>query len=133
MSSPEKTPLQQLFTPVQFLKGVGPQRAEMLDRLGLHTARDVLFFFPRSYQDLTESGKSTSCRRASCKACRGAVDDIELRGTSAGGCVLGVLVRCQTGHLRGLWFNQPFMRDRFFFGQRVLLAGKPRATAWPGK
>ena len=48
MDSPEKTPLQRLLTPVQFLKGVGPQRAEMLDRLGLRTVRDVLFFFPRA-------------------------------------------------------------------------------------
>ena len=45
--TPPKTPTQLLATPVQFLKGVGPQRAELLERLGLHTARDVLFFFPR--------------------------------------------------------------------------------------
>ncbi|HYW79025.1 MAG TPA: hypothetical protein VE890_05580, partial [Thermoguttaceae bacterium] len=51
---PKKSAAQQLATPAQFLKGVGPQRAEILDRLGLRTARDVLFFLPRDYQDLTD-------------------------------------------------------------------------------
>ena len=54
MSAAEPTPAQLLATPVQFLKGVGPARAELLERLGLHTVRDVLFFFPRDYQDLSD-------------------------------------------------------------------------------
>ena len=57
---------------------------------------------------------------------RGTVEDIDFRGTQSGGCVLGVLVRTATGHVRALWFNQPFMRERFAFGQRVLVSGKPR-------
>ena len=54
MTAPEKTPSQQLATPVQFVPGVGPHRAELLEKLGLRTAADVLFFFPRDYQDLTQ-------------------------------------------------------------------------------
>ena len=47
MAVPEKTPIQLLASPVQFLKGVGPQRGELLERLGLRTARDLIFCFPR--------------------------------------------------------------------------------------
>src|SRR5690606_11188139 len=36
---------------VQFLKSVGPRRAEALARLGVHTARDLLFHAPRRYED----------------------------------------------------------------------------------
>ena len=43
----QKSPAEQLATPVQFLKGVGPQRAELLAKLDLHYAADLLFFFPR--------------------------------------------------------------------------------------
>ena len=48
---------QQLSTPVQFLGGVGPDRAQLLERIGLKTAADVLFCFPRDYleSDLAES------------------------------------------------------------------------------
>src|SRR4051812_21101670 len=50
----QKSPAELLATPVQFLKGVGPQRAELLAKLDLYYAADVLFFFPRAYQDMSE-------------------------------------------------------------------------------
>ena len=53
-TTPQKSPAEQLATPVQFLKGVGPQRAELLAKLDLHYAADVLFCFPRAYQDMSE-------------------------------------------------------------------------------
>ena len=40
-----------LDRPVQFLKGVGPVRAEMLGRMGIMTARDLLYHVPRRYDD----------------------------------------------------------------------------------
>ena len=52
-SSAEQTSAQRLATPVQFLPGVGPARGKLLQRLGLNYARDVLFFFPRDYQDMS--------------------------------------------------------------------------------
>ena len=72
------SPVEQLATPVQFLKGVGPQRAELLERLGLHTARDVLFFFPRDYQDLTDRRDVDELEEGKLQSVRGAVEDIEL-------------------------------------------------------
>ena len=125
-SSTPPTPAQLLATPVQFLKGVGPTRAELLERLGLHTVRDVLFFFPRDYQDLSDEREVDQLEEGKLQSVRGVVEDIDLRNTSAGGSVLGVSIRCQTGHLRAIWFNQPFMRERFSFGQRVMLSGKPK-------
>ena len=44
-----------LRSPVQFLKGVGTQRAEILNRIGLRRVSDLLFYFPRDYQDMTET------------------------------------------------------------------------------
>jgi ATP-dependent DNA helicase RecG len=126
MTAPDPTPAQLLATPIQFLKGVGPARAELLERLGLRTAREVLFFFPRDYQDLSDERDVEHLEEGKLQSVRGVVDDIDLRSTSAGGCVLGVSFRCGAGQLRALWFNQPFMRDRFQFGQRVMLSGKPK-------
>src|SRR3990172_319831 len=124
--APTPTPAQLLATPVQFLKGVGPARVELLERLGLHTVRDVLFFFPRDYQDFTDQRDIDQLEEGKLQSVRGVVEDIDLRSTSAGGCILGVSIRCRTGHLRAIWFNQPFMRERFAFGQRVMLSGKPK-------
>jgi len=120
------SPAELLATPVQFLKGVGPQRAEVLLRLDLQTARDVLFFFPRTYQDMTDLREVQQLEEDKLQSVCGIVEDMELRGSQPGKCVLGVLVRSGSGHLRGLWFNQPFMEEKFKVGQRVMFAGKPR-------
>ncbi len=121
-----KSPAEQLATPTQFLKGVGPQRAEVLQRLDLHTARDVLFFFPRTYQDMTDLRDADQLEEDKLQSVCGTVEEFELRGSQPGRCVLGVLVRSASGHLRGLWFNQPFMQDKFKVGQRVVFSGKPK-------
>ncbi len=126
MDAPQKSPAELLATPVQFLQGVGPHRVELLRRLGLFTARDVLFCFPRDYQDLTDQREIDQLEEGRLQSVHGMVEEIELRSTGSGGSVLGVLVRCNTGHLRAIWFNQPFMREKFSFGQRVMLSGKPR-------
>ena len=123
---PQKTAAELLATPVQFLKGVGPQRAELLERLGLATARDLLFFFPRDYQDLTDLNSIAQMQEGVLVRLRGRVEDVEQRSTSSGGSVLGVLVRCADGPIRALWFNQPFMIKRFAVGQEVLLSGKAK-------
>ena len=82
MPAPEKTPHEQLFTPVQFLKGVGPQRAEALERLGIKTLRDVLFFFPRTYEDMTDERYVDDLEEGKLQSVRGQIEDIDLRGTS---------------------------------------------------
>jgi len=127
MSHHAPSPAEKLATPVQYLKGVGPQRAEVLERLELHTARDVLFFLPRRYQDLTDQRDVHMLEEGKLQTVRGVVEEIDMRGGS-GRCVLGVLVRCQTGHVRAIWFNQPYLLERFTRGQRVVLSAKPRRS-----
>jgi len=45
MTDSQSTPAKSLLTPVQYLKGVGPERADLMHRLELHTAADVLSIF----------------------------------------------------------------------------------------
>ena len=113
-----------LLSPVQYIKGVGPARAELLAKLKLRTARDVLFFFPRDYQDLTDLRSVADFEEDRLLSVHGVVEEVELRNTGPGRTVLGVLIRENSHYLRALWWNQPFMRDRFKPGQRVLLSGK---------
>lgn len=122
----DRTPAELLATPVQYLRGVGPERAELLLRLGLRAARDVLFFFPRDYEDLTDRRAVPQLEEGKMQTVLGTVEEFELRGTSAGKSILGVLIRAEGGFLRGVWFNQPFMAERFYQGQRVMFSGKPK-------
>ncbi len=42
-----------LHSPLQYVKGVGPKKAQFLKSIGIETVKDILFFFPRSYLDRT--------------------------------------------------------------------------------
>ena len=123
---PNKTPAEILATPAQFLKGVGPQRAELLERLGLRTARDIVFFFPRDYQDLTELARVADLVEGNLTRLRGTVEEVDQRASNSGNVVLGVLLAAEQGRVRLLWFNSPFRRERFRLGEQLLVTGKPK-------
>ncbi len=113
-----------LTLPVQHLKGVGPHKARLLEKLGLRTAADILFFFPRDYQDfreITPIGELVTDQQTSIVA---EVAEVEATQSSTGKHILYVLFKDETGFLRGIWFGQSFMSRRFQPGQRVLLRGK---------
>ena len=43
--------LKSLDTPIQYVKGVGPKVAKLLSKLGINTVEDLIYFFPRDYED----------------------------------------------------------------------------------
>ena len=131
MAIDQPTSPQSLQTPVQFLKGVGPRRAALLVRLGLRTARDVLFYFPRGYQDLTDLRPIGEIDEGLLVSVCGRVVEID-QHQGRRRHVLGVLLHDETGYLRATWFNQPWLREKFRAGQRVLFSGKAsrKGIAW---
>ena len=42
-----------LDAPIQYLKGIGPKRAKLFHQLGINTVEDLLYYFPRRYEDRT--------------------------------------------------------------------------------
>lgn len=119
----------ELSTPIQFLKGCGPERATLLAKLDVHTVRDLIFFFPRDYQDLTDLRSIDQLEEGPLISVVGTVKEVDVRGTGMGKSIVGVLIEQDRRYLRALWFNQPFMRDKFKAGQRVLLSGKVKLGA----
>jgi ATP-dependent DNA helicase RecG len=122
---PDKSPAQQLTTPVQYMKGVGPQRAELLEKLDLHIARDVLYFFPRDYQDMSVLTEIDDLVEGQAASICGEVVEVEQK-ISPGKTILGVLIKQGGNFLRMTWFNMPYLRRRFTTGKRVLASGTPK-------
>ena len=115
-----------LATPVEFIRGVGPGRAQLLERLGLRNAGHLLFNFPRDYQDLSDERTIENLEEGILQSVRGVVTEIAATSSGFGKSRLSVLIADGGGHLRAMWYNQPFMRDRFREGQLVLLTGTPK-------
>src|SRR5947207_5775770 len=107
--------------------GVSPARLELLQRLGLETVGDLLFHFPRAYEDLTEIRRITELTEGDLLTVQGEVVEIEGRELLKGGCVVSVVLSDDGRHcLEGLWFNQPHAATRFRMGQRLAFSGKPK-------
>ena len=121
------TAAEQLATPLASLPSVTPERAVLLAKTGLVTARDALFSFPRGYEDFSDLRVVSELEADLPQTVRGVVTDVESTG-GFGRSRVGVVLRDDAGgHLRAMWFNQAFMRDKFKPGQRVQFSGKPKA------
>lgn len=116
----------ELATAVQYLPGCGPLRGPLLARLGVNTVRDLLFLFPRDYQDLTDVRTIDQLEEGPLVSVLGTVAEIDQHNGREGKSILGLLVKQDAGYLRALWFNQPFLRAKFRPGQLLLLSGKAR-------
>jgi ATP-dependent DNA helicase RecG len=111
---------------VHTLRGVGELRLEQLHRLGILTVGDLLFHFPRAYEDLTDYRPITGLTEGTIQTVRGEVVEIEGRRLPDGRCVVSVIISDDGKHaLEGVWFNQPGATGRFRYGQRVAFSGKP--------
>ncbi len=62
-----------LATPLQFLKGVGPRRAGQLERKGLRTVEDALFFLPLRHEDRTRLTPFGALQPGQAATCSGTI------------------------------------------------------------
>lgn len=120
---PTDDPLQ---TPVQFVRGVGPARAELLAKLNLLRVEDLLLNLPRDVLDLTRVVSVFDLKPETMQTVSGIVVDRDAKETAKGMVIVGVLLQSDGGFVRGVWFNQLFMLRKFELGQRVLFSGKPK-------
>jgi len=123
--SPESDPLRQ---GVATLRGVTELRVEQLRRLGIATIGDLLFHFPRTYEDLTDDRPISALVEGKIQTVRGEVVEIpDGRYLPDGRSVVSVVISDDGQHiLEGVWFNQPRAAGRFRYGQRVAFSGKPK-------
>lgn len=115
-----------LDTPIQFLQGVGSERAELLAKLGIETVEDLLWHLPRSVLDLIDVRPVNELEEDQLASVCGKVVDLDARTISRGRTISAILLDCGTGFLKGTWFNQPWVIKRFFQGQLLMFSGKPK-------
>jgi ATP-dependent DNA helicase RecG len=118
-----------LQTSVQYVRGVGPQRAELLSRLGLNTVGDLLGFLPRDVLDLTRVSHVGELAEGNLATVRGRVVDRDAKLLKGGLAMTAVLLDSDGEFLRGVWFNQPWILQKFRDGDIVLFSGKPKKRA----
>jgi ATP-dependent DNA helicase RecG len=118
-----------MFTPLAELTCVDSRLAGLLAKLGLHRQVDLLFYFPRDYEQpvaITAVSEFADRRRVSFV---GQVVELGERITHSGKHMLGVQVEtADKAFVRLLWFNQPYRKQDLRPGQRLRATGLLRST-----
>lgn len=108
----------------QYIKGVGPVRFEVLNRLGIYTVGDLINYFPRRYEDRRKFMSISKLKIGEYATVKAQVLRFNLHRSRRGLSMFKVAVGDDTGVLEVIWFNQPFMKRYFKIGQEIILYGK---------
>ena len=126
MTGAERTPRRVLDTPITFLKGVGERRAEGFRRLGVLSARDLLFHIPHRYEDASTVRRISSLRIGEDATVIGTVISKGVLPTRKGLRVFQAVVQDASGLIEASWPGQPFLDRSIDKGDVLLLSGAVR-------
>ncbi len=116
----------ELKSPVKFLKGVGPKRAEALARLGIRSVGDLLYHAPHRYLDATSVTPLAKARVGDEVTGVGRVRSTGILPTRRGLRVFRALLQDESGVLECAWPGQPFLERTIRQGQLLLVTGPIR-------
>lgn len=123
----------QLETPIQYCKGIGPRRADLLKKMGIATVEDALWYFPWRYEDRGNLRKIGRVAYGAFETVMGEVVSAEVVQTKRRHIkVFELTITDKSGFLVGSWFNQSFMKKTFTVGQKVLLSGMVKSNPFRG-
>ena len=115
-----------LDAPVQYLKGVGPRRAESLAGLGIRKARDLLYHVPRRYEDASTVQPVAGLEVGDPAVVVGRVRSAGVIPTRKGLRIFQAVIEDDTGHITCAWPGQPWLDRRIHKGDLLLAAGTVR-------
>jgi len=115
-----------LTRPIQYLKGIGPRRAKSFDQAGIHTIEDLLYYFPRRYEDRTSLKRISELIEGQVQTIKAEVmAQGQRRAFRRGGLnIIEVVVADESGKIFCVWFNQPYLAQYFKVGTQLILYGK---------
>lgn len=110
---------------VQYVKGVGPNNAVLLQKLGINTLEDLITFFPRNYEDRSKPKKINELvdgeEALIDVICVSKMNETKFARNKV---MLKMLVRDDTGDCVLTWFNQTYLKNKFKVGERYQFYGK---------
>lgn len=115
----------QLSDSITVLKLVGAKQQKLLARLGLKTIQDLLFYFPRRYEDLSAIRVITSAKPNEKLTIQAIVSSIESKKSPRKRMSLTIAVLSDiSGSIEAVWFNQPYLIDVLKKNTEAIFSGK---------
>lgn len=107
------------------LQGVGPKNAETFAKLGMVTLGDILYYYPRRYDDYSQLKPIKELFYGEQVTVIGTIQSVHTRPIRGGkASIVEVVIGDGTGALRLSYFNQPWLANRFKSGDAISVSGK---------
>ncbi len=107
------------------LQGVGPKNAETFAKLGMITLGDMLYYYPRRYDDYSQLKPIKDLFYGEQVTVIGTIQSVHTRQIRGGkASIVEVIISDTTGGLRLSYFNQPWLANRFKHGNAISVSGK---------
>ena len=119
-----KEPRLEAASRIQFLRGVGPTRAALFERLGLVTLEDLLRHYPRAYLDARRFVRIADLRPGELVTVEGRVKHAAALRTRVGRTDFVATIEDASGTIPCYFFGQPFLARTFRHGARVVVSGE---------
>lgn len=111
---------------VKFVKSVGPNRAILLNKLGIYTLKDLITYYPREYEDRSkpvhisdiQDGQEVLIEAI----CVSRINEIRTKRKNM--TIYKLIVRDDTGSMVITWYNQSYLKQRFKLGEKYNFFGK---------
>ncbi|HAM88410.1 MAG: ATP-dependent DNA helicase RecG [Candidatus Falkowbacteria bacterium GW2011_GWC2_38_22] len=117
-----------MFTPetkITELSGVGETIAKRLKLIGLSTVRDLLYYYPFRYDDFSKTAVIKDLKPNTSVNITGQVELIQnTRSPRKRMHITEALISDDSGQLKVIWFNQPFIAKNIHEGDKISLAGR---------
>ena len=123
-----------LDDPVQFIKGIGPKKALLLEKLQLTTIEDFLYFLPFRYEDRSQIKNISTLMPGEFATFMAEVLNAGVIYMGRRKRVFEVIFQDETGTTRAKWFrfNETYMLGKFKTGEKIIVSGKPTANKRSG-
>ena len=114
---------------IKYVKGIGPKRANKLNKLGIFTVSDLVYYFPRQYEDRNNLKKIFELEDEEKVTIRVIVNSIETSNIRKGLVITKIGVRDETGFARLVFFNQEYISSTLKKGDTILVFGKVKKNS----
>lgn len=113
-----------LYKNVQYVKGIGPKKADKLNKLGIFTLKDLLYYFPRQFEDRNNLKKIAQLEDDEKVTIKAVISSINTFSPKEGMTLTKIDVKDETGSAKLVFFNKSYIKNTFRPGDSILVFGK---------
>ena len=116
--------MENLNKDIQYIKGIGPKKAYKLNKLGIFTLKDLLYYFPRQYEDRSNVKKIMYLQNEEKATVKGIITGMTTTSPKKNVIITKINIQDETGQIKLVFFNQDHIKKAFNTGDSILVFGK---------